>query len=266
MPLLELPCCQAGCVLSQATQLEMFCGVFMSVTYNCALQLCIAGPLNRKLPHDLSVQICLYISYRDQCRSLQRIHKKSNEIFGTVNNETTWKTSQTNDALESLLRKNVSDALKMAIFGLHRSLMLNEQHSLRWPTILQTMGFDVERPGSLSICSFNRTAFKKLSRHERLLIWCSRAGRSRWQMWDFYYLYFWEYLHSLSVLPHPEHVFDNEAVHCDSAAMNHLRYLIAECGLLVVQPKHITSVVRGITEFWWAILDCFTPRNVGNWM
>ena len=233
----------------------MFCGVFMSAAFICALPLCIAGPLGGKLSHDVSVQICLYIPYRDQCRSFQRINKKSNEIFNTINNETTQEANRKNDALESLLRKNVSDARNIAIFGLHRSLMLNEQHSLRWPTILQTICFDVGRPGSLSICPFNRTAFKKLSHHERLLIRCSRAGWSRWPMWEFDYLYFWEYLQSLGVLPHPEHVFDNEAVHCNSAAMNHLRYLIAECGLFVVHPKHITSVVRRITEFWWAILD-----------
>ena len=61
-------------------------------------------------------------------------------------------------------------------------------------------------------------------------------------------MHYWEWFFFLNVLPLRVHVFDDEAMHSDSIQMVHLRYLIAECGLMVIHPMDIVAALKPIAS------------------
>ena len=110
---------------------------------------CVSGSWISTLPDDVSCVICSYLSYKNQCRSIRRINRKSNEQFNVLNNQTIKKDIDSKNSMKALLSQNASVSRNADIFYQHRLMMLNEEHLLQWMDVWKKLEYNTNSTGVL---------------------------------------------------------------------------------------------------------------------
>lgn len=222
----------------------------------------------------------------------------SYECFNILNNETIQNVIDFKIEMKSLLSKTASVSRNIAIYRMHRKMMLNEEHSMGWLQILiqkcssnvlflhmrleigQSRPFEppdshrkvmnmIHKECPEYTLPFNVKSFAALNVIEKIFVKCSRVLTYRQYMecserspkkFECYivsltnhYLYCWDYLYSINVIPNRHHVFDDEAMHSNTTQMCYLKYLIMECGLMVMHPRDIAIGSISDSDDAWGI-------------